>query len=396
MLLKIMTCALLCYSFSALGEVINCEPSTAWGHAEWNDVHHVFELTVPNVNITIGENIPDWSVLYTASANIGYVDVKCNGSGIGMYYTLINQGDFVSRQGTDYIYSTNVPGVGVSVSSNQLGNTGLQPYPSVLYYSAVTSSYGFWATIKFWKIPGKIPMNNGALSVTGSDAAIVLMKSNATFTSSESDRITNDGRGYVTGSRILTATLLFQPGTCNVEGDDINVNIGNYDGSSNHSNWVDSSFKLICPNALGYSGGVNSGTNSTYPYNIDPNASVTKNNKQNGRVQITIEPYTEIIDANKGIIALDGTGAQGYGIQLAWGDYSSQNAADPANPVILNTPIDANKLNSAFLASDTPIGGNAFTGGDNTIKMAARYIRTTGETQPGPANAVVQVIANYQ
>ncbi|WP_449507636.1 hypothetical protein [Enterobacter ludwigii] len=63
---------------------------------------------------------------------------------------------------------------------------------------------------------------------------------------------------------------------------------------------------------------------------------------------------------------------------------------------MLNSYVDANSLNSGFGAGDTPIGGNAFSGTDNTIKMAARYIRTTGETAPGPANAVVQVIANYE
>jgi type 1 fimbria pilin len=63
---------------------------------------------------------------------------------------------------------------------------------------------------------------------------------------------------------------------------------------------------------------------------------------------------------------------------------------------VLNSYVDANSLNSGFSAGDTPIGGNGFNGTDNTIKMAARYVRTTGETAPGPANAVVQVIANYE
>jgi hypothetical protein len=162
--------------------------------------------------------------------------------------------------------------------------------------------------------------------------------------------------------------------------------------------WKDASFKLTCADGYGYGGAYN--TNQTnpyaYPYSISPAGSYSANNIKNGRVQINIVPYTGVVDANKGIIALDGTGAQGYGIQLAWGDYSSQTSGEPAKPVMLNTPIDANKLNAGFRAGDTPLGGNGFSGTDNTIKMAARYVRTTGATASGEANAVVQVIANYQ
>ncbi|MDD9244455.1 hypothetical protein PVM12_10400 [Enterobacter soli] len=210
-------------------------------------------------------------------------------------------------------------------------------------------------------------------------------------------------RTFLSSSRILTLTMLFLPGTCNIEGDNVKVNMGDYDGGGGHSAWKDASFKLTCPNGMGYGGG--SAGNFTgnpeqdgyqYPYSLPTDSTITANNMKNGRVQVSIVPYTEVIDANKGIIALDGTGAQGYGIQLAWGDYSSQNEVEPANPVVLNSYVDANSLNSGFSAGDTPIGGNGFNGTDNTIKMAARYIRTTGATAPGPANAVVQVIANYE
>ena len=239
-------------------------------------------------------------------------------------------------------------------------------------------------------------MNVGPLTITGPDAAVVYMYSGHTFTSSDPERITSDGLAYISSSRILTLTMMFQPGTCNVEGDNVKVNMGEYDGAHGHSDWKDASFKLVCPNGMGYNGYATSNDGYDFPYDLGPNPGITANNKHNGRVTIGIVPYTEVIDANEGIIALDGTGAQGYGIQLAWGDYSSQNLVEPASPVVLNSYFDANSLNSGFGAGDTPIGGNAFSGTDNTIKMAARYIRTTGETAPGPANAVVQVIANYQ
>ncbi|HGG8843365.1 TPA: fimbrial protein [Enterobacter soli] len=317
-----------------------------------------------------------------------------------MNFTILNSPTVAGRQGNDTIYKTNTPGIGVSIFQT-VNNLGAIPaYPSVQYYANGTNhGIGSWVTIKFWKIPGeKIPVTNGAISVVGPEVAILFMPhSGDNITSDDPGRIIGGGDGYIDGSRIIQATLIFQSGTCNIEGDNIRVDMGSYSANNKGTApWKDASFRLKCPDAYGYGGAADNETSYKYPYEIGPNSSITANSKKNGRVAISIVPYTEVIDANKGIIALDGTGAQGYGIQLAWGDYSSQNEVEPANPVVLNSYVDANSLNSGFSAGDTPIGGNGFNGTDNTIKMAARYVRTTGETAPGPANAVVQVIANYE
>ncbi|WP_187394458.1 fimbrial protein [Citrobacter freundii complex sp. CFNIH2] len=384
---------------SVFATVINCEPSTASGgnnYDQWSEIHIPFELQSSNLTITLGNNIPDWQVLYSVHADIGMSTATCSSGHNNMYYTLLTQAQPVGTISGSAIYSTNVSGIGMSISASQVNNAAIKSYPSTVYYAPTTLGYGFWADVKLWKIPGEIPMNSGPITVTGLEAAVIYMYSGTTYTSSHADRIASDKAAYLSSSRILTVTMMFQPGTCNIEGDNVNVNMGEYDGVGSHSNWKDASFKLICPDGMGYNGAANSGNGYSYPYNLDPKASITKNNKKNGRVQISIVPYITPIDPNRGIIALDGTGAQGYGIQLAWGDYSTQNSEEPLNPVILNSYIDANKLNAGFGAGDTDIGGNGFNGTDNTIKMAARYIRTTGDTQPGPANAVVQVISNYQ
>ncbi|EMK1730713.1 hypothetical protein V8N76_004003 [Salmonella enterica] len=399
-ILKIVLFIFCCSVFSVSAGVINCEPSSpsdSYNSDEWSEVHVPFELKPSGVNITLGANIPDWTVLYTVSANIGMSASYCNVTTF-MYYTILTQTPPIRKQGNDYIYSTNIPGIGMSVSSNLNGNASLQPYPVVIYYYTTTFNYGFWATIKFWKIAGQnIPMQNGPLTVTGPEAAVVYKNAGYSFTSSQPGRVTNDGLAYISSSRVLTGTLIFQTGTCNIVGNDIRVDMGTYDGAGGHSEWKNASFQLLCPNGFGYQGVTTSGDAYGSPFAVsDAGRTITANAQKNGRVRISIVPYTEIVDANKGIIALDGTGAQGYGIQLAWGDYSSQSSADPENPVLLGSYVDANTLNSGFRAGDTPIGGNAFTGTDNTIKMAARYIRTTGATAPGPANAVVQVIADYQ
>lgn len=389
------------YVCSVYAATVNCTPkSSSEGHNydKWSDIHVPFELKPSTLTMTLGGNIPDWTVLYTASnTDVGMSATTCSGGYYGMYYTILDNASLVGTIGKDYIYSTDTPGVGISISSDANGGASLQAYPSSIYHGSGTLGQGFWATVKYWKIPGVLPMNNGPITVTGPDVAVIYMYSGNVFESDDTARIIDNGNAYISSSRILTLTMLFLPGTCNIEGDNVHVELGDYDGADGHSEWKDASFKLVCPNGMGYNGASNSGNGYDYPYSIASGSKITNNNKVNGKVEISIIPLNSVeIDASRGIIALDGTGAQGYGIQLAWGDYSTQNATEPANPVILNSYVDANSLNSAFRSGDTPIGQNAFTGGDNTIKMAARYIRTSGDTAPGPANAVVQVIANYQ
>ncbi|WP_161959035.1 MULTISPECIES: fimbrial protein [Citrobacter] len=396
-------------SFAAHAKTITCSPSTETGgnnYGQWSEYHIPFELSPSNVHVTTGSGLGDWAIIYTITRiNIGVSSGGCSpksgGQGdMSMNFSIINSPSIAGKQGNDIIYKTNTPGIGVSILQT-VNNLGSMPtYPSVLYYAnGENHGIGSWVTIKFWKIPGEnIPVTNGVISVIGPEVAMLFMPhSGDNITSNDLGRVIGGNAAYIDGSRIIQATLMFQSGTCNIEGDNIRVDMGNYNADDkNSAPWKDARFKLVCPDGYGYGGTAHNDTGYKYPYGIGPNSGVSANSNKNGRVTISIVPYTEVIDANRGIIALDGTGAQGYGIQLAWGDYSSQNAVEPANPVILNSYVDANSLNSGFGAGDTPIGSNAFTGTDNTIKMAARYIRTTGDTAPGPANAVVQVIANYQ
>lgn len=398
--IKLIVFIICFHAFSVFAATINCEPPTASGghnYDKWSDIHAPFELKASGAASTLGSNIKDWAILYMVQANIGMSTTNCS-STTDIYFTLLTQAQPVGIKDGVNIYSTDVPGIGVSIAANELGRVGVASYPEAVYFHQNSVGYGFWATITYYKIPGQIPMNSGPLTITGPEAAVVYMKSGSTFTSSQADRITNDNKAYISSSRILTVSMLFQPGTCNIEGDNVKVNMGNYNEQGDgHSDWKDASFKLVCPDGLGYGiSATEPGDGYDYPFDVGPVPDISSNVRMNGQVTISIVPYTDIIDANKGIIALDGSGAKGYGIQLAWGDYSRQNSVEPVNPVLLNSNVSANSLNSGFSAGPTLIGGNAFNGTDNTIKMAARYIRTIDEIEPGPANAVVQVIANYQ
>ena len=395
--------------FSVFAGTIDCEPtsSTQWGYNEWSTLHSSYELKPSASNITLGSNIADWSPLYTLNNVMLGLQAPACSTWSGLYAEYVYTSPYTNLLNTvsgNKIYPTNVPGIGMSIGlSYGVGSTSKStgPYPDMYYYGPPWVDTWLVANIIYWKVPGKIPLSQGPISIDGPEIGVVYYSATDTLTSKSADRIIpfnqGNGKGYVVGTRILHATLMFQPGTCNVEGDNVNVEMGNYDGTGGHSVWKDASFKLDCPDGYGYGGTYTSSDWDLYDINDANGGSITsQNNKSNGRVEISIVPYTETLDANRGIIGLDGTGAQGYGIQLAWGDYSTQNLAEPTNPVILNSYVDAHSLNAAFSADDTPIGGNGLVGLDNTIKMAARYIRTTGKTQPGPANAVVQVIASYQ
>ncbi|MFI7783878.1 hypothetical protein EN46_09080 [Citrobacter amalonaticus] len=309
-------------------------------------MHQPFNLTSPGATITLGANIPDWHTIYSVNAIIGIDTGNCN-SVVSTYYAFLNNAQPVGSINGYDIYSTNISGIGISVSApDVVGKNAVNAYPKALFYTRDILGLQFEADIKYWKIPGTIPAYNGPVTITGPDTAVLYMSSGSTFTSSNPDRIVSDDKAYISGSRILTITMTFQSGTCNIQGDNVKVDMGD---STAPFPWKDASFNLICPNAMGYDGMTNSKSTYTYPYNIDPKSELSPNSP-NGKVQISIAPYTQVVDANRGIIALDGTGAQGYGIQLAWGDYTTQNSQEPLNPVVLNSYVAANTLNPNFSA----------------------------------------------
>jgi type 1 fimbria pilin len=391
----------LCLQVSvAYAKDISCTQS----NDQWASINTTLELSPPGATITLGSEIPDYTVIYTQdNVTLGQDLAICDKS-VYLYETILEQGLLpVSIISGDRIYPTDIPGIGISIFSTDI-TTSLPVFPNLAMSGWISAHTGEYITglIKFWKIPGDIPMQSGALSVNGPVVGQVLSNPPYTFVNSDgsTDRIYSDGQYYIASSRKLHATLIFKPGTCEIQGGDVVVKMGDHPGvSGKNSSWKDASFRLICSDAHGY-GGVTAMNNAGQsPFGPGPATSVTSpNSQQNGRVKLAILPYTAIVDAKRGIIALDGTGATGYGIQLAWGDSLSQAEGEPDKPVHFGASqsIYVSELNSQFRSTSTPIDGNAFTGNDNTIHMAARYVRTDGEVSPGPACASVEVIANYE
>lgn len=385
---------------AAYSKTISCTQSDD----PWASINATIELSPPGVSITVGSDIDDYTVIYTQdNVALGQSLTTCDTS-VFLYEAILDQGlSAVNTISGDHIYPTDAPGIGISIYSLNAG-VSLPVFPNTAingWLGTHTGDY-FMARIKFWKIPGNIVMQSGALSVNGPMVGQLLNNSPYTFVNPDgsTDRVYTNGQYYLASSRKLHATLIFTPGTCEIQGGDVVVNMGEHPGvRDENSSWKDASFKLICSDAHGYGGMTAMNNSGESPFGSGPSTSVISlNSEQNGRVKLSIVPYTAIADAGRGIITLDGTGATGYGIQLAWGDYLSQNESEPAKPVHFGSSnaTYVSELNAQFRATPTPIDNNAFIGGDNTIFMAARYVRTDGSVTPGPANASVEVIAVYE
>jgi type 1 fimbria pilin len=394
-LLVLCTC-----SSSAYSQTVACVQS----NDPWASIDTIMELSPPGVTVTVGSTIPDYTVIYTQDHVTLGQDLTACEKNVYLYETLLSQGITpVKTISGDRIYPTDVPGIGISVYSSDVG-ASLPVFPNLAMSGWLSAHTGEYITgkIKFWKIPGNIPLQSGALSVNGPLVGQILSNPPYIFenTDGSTERIYSNGQYFIASSRKLHATLIFQPGTCEIQGGDVVIQMGDHPGVRNtNSAWKEASFKLICPDAHGYGGLTSMNNAGQSPFGAGPATAVISNNyQQNGRIKLAIVPYTAIVDAGRGIIALDGTGATGYGIQLAWGDFRSQNEVEPAKPVHfgVTNSIYVSELNAQFRSGPTPIDGNAFTGGDNTIQLAARYIRTDGAVSPGPACASVEVLANYE
>lgn len=291
------------------------------------------------------------------------------------------------------IYKTNVKGIGISFndadSGSQSNGKSIPLWPKVLpkrAYSGSAVKIGLWVGIRLWKYSSSANTLSPGMLVVYGPAVIqgVGPVVGDTLHSCSSERASAEGTDICyTDRRIPRYSTSLYSSTCEFVNASKTVQMGTHNMHSSTAQgagtpWVDASFQLRCSNAWGY------GADTTDLNNL------TKNNT----VKVTVHPLDGFSNANQGIIKLDGSGAQGVGVQLAWGDYSTQGTT-PGNPVKLDTPTDANTLSSNFAAGPYAIGGNAVSG-DGSIKMAARFIRTSGTFSPGQANAKVEILANYQ
>lgn len=344
-------------------------------------------------------------VLFTTKTSIpgskGTMNQLCNSSSSGFQsgYSVTNiPAGIIYNYGAYKIYPTTIKGIGVSFNeANQSSRPAYPSWPEVVWLYPNHSQVDTWVDIRVWKTP-EFTTQSGDISFTGPTFMQVLSPLSAGDTIKSCPNNTSEGklddRTCVWFSRVLKGSANFQSGTCELVSSSRTVHLGSYAADVGKSPWKDASFKLQCPTAYGYNSAV---SNSVNQYDVN-DGSQTGNQTQNNTVKIQIIPYSQVVNATQGIFALEAGGAEGYGIQLAWGMPGEQTTADtPAKPVVFGVGTLASSLNSNFKNGPYAYGGNALaTGADGTIKMSARYIRTTGNTKPGPANARVEIIAAYE
>ncbi len=357
--------------------------------------------TLYPANTTIGTGIPNCTMLTglihakLAPAN----NVLPNANVSTVYYLATNQSAVevcVGQQPGYKIYKTNIDGIGISYndsdSASQNNGKPIPPWsPSTSnLLQKLTQAYiatGFnidpWVSVRLWRYSSATDtLPYGQVMVTGPEVyQTVGPVAGDTFGTCNTKWA---GDQCIVNEIIPRITTAIYSGTCEFVNAAKTVQMGKRNIPTNApegygTQWVDASFQLNCPKAFG---------SYQDPANI---ATAT----QNKAVTIKVVPRTTVINTDKGIFALDGSGAQGVGIQLAWGDYASQNSGNPTKPVKLNTATDASTISSNILAGPFAVGSVTVAGG-GTVNMAARYVRTTGTVQPGPANAIVEIFANYE
>lgn len=379
------------------------------GELDAATVRYTVTGTVNNIatlyptDTTIGTGIPNCTMLTgqmktkLAPANnvLPNADVKT------VYYLATSKNAVevcVGQQPGYKIYKTNIDGIGISYndadSASQTNGKAIPPWSSNTsnLLQKFTQAYlpgGInidpWVSVRLWRYSSATDtLPYGQVAVTGPEVYQTIGPVAGDTFGSCNTRWTA-GQCFV-NEIIPRITTAIYSGTCEFVNAAKTVQMGKRNIPTNApegygTQWVDASFQLKCPPAYG---------SYQNPANI---ATVT----QNKAVTIKVVPRTTVINTDKGIFALDGTGAQGVGIQLAWGDYASQNSGNPTKPVNLNTATDASTISSNAQAGPYAVGSFPASGdGTVHVNMAARYVRTTGTVQPGPANAIIEIFANYE
>ncbi|MFP2505811.1 hypothetical protein [Buttiauxella gaviniae] len=360
------------------------------------------DYAVPPVNVTAPNYGEGSKLLYSVNNTTINVYSNCQQGAFwfNTAHTLtdIPPGEIYTIDGYT-VYPTNIKGLGVSINESTSGSN--KPVPVWPAYVDTVLRYNNMATnlrinIKLWKTADFVPPI-GVTQITSVTAIAFIRPQDPAnqigICPPGGIKMPNNDAWCQSVSRRITFTALFQLGTCELLNPNQTVQMGsyNYDSKINAAPpWIDAGFQIKCPQAWGYGGSSNNPTNF-----YDANNGSKVNNSGNQPVKIKITPINPIVNPMQGIFQLNSGGAEGFDLQLAWGDPASQGNI-PAKPVQLGSWVNANTANSNYSNTAYAIGANAVpTGADGKIKMSARYIRNSQDVKVGVANASVEVLATY-
>lgn len=367
---------------------------TIFSHGSWGVV-----VCKPTRNAPPSYNIPLNPPAISAGADIPIGTIIFQGSWIGSQTPLIectydgtpnaystafsisqaplplsslNTGPFAGA-----VYQTNIPGVGVAVSRGSAGPGAKLGVPvrradELVMTAGGTIDYQFATRyVTLIKIGALTP---GSYSISGAGFPSV----RDDMVNSLTDRAIQ-GLPIELSQAIFLGNMTVSTQTCTTP--DVNVDMGSYDIRENFSGvnsttpWVDASISLTnCPTFHGFY----NQSNTTLMMDFNTGAGIVSTSINNS-IGMRLTPNTEVIDAAKGIMAIDSSApgaASGVGIQIGWGN-SGQTP----------TPFNFSAEQSVTLPKD----------GSPTIRvpLAARYIQTATPPTPGKANGKVTFTINY-
>lgn len=338
-----------------------------------------------------------WDVMHLGSSNTE-CEASENGATLGwMEYAYSISGKAPINHGGHYIFPTEIDGIGISfrdadTNSGAIGSYTAGALKRATWTLSTTKTKWnalFKVSVTLWKIPGKFNPSqfngNGMLEFNDIKIAQALQITSAgdTWSSSQPDR----GQSLLSNSwttnevRLKGGTNLY-PGTCNFANQQVNMGKHHVNEIPVSGPWKDISFTVSCTPAWGFRG-------EATMSDTTENEIISKTaHSANRGIILIVYDRTGIEDANRGIIKLKSGGAQGYGIQLAWGTAASQ--------AVSGDPTGTSKLefNKAKAISTTNYG---FVGRTPTqlVNMAARYIRTAGDAAGGRADGAIEIVASY-
>lgn len=345
--------------------------------------------------ISAGVDVPVGTVLYQAQVipKDMYAVIKWQQSDVGktlFYATAANISNTPHPLAnlpvgiyTDGVYQTGIPGIGVAI----VGSGGI-PFTEAPRFAenqnllkselaGGISGVGA-ASTKYVVLIRTGPITPGNYPISGADFP-TLRQGLEGSQSSHANAVTTVGLPIYHWYISFRGNITVSAQTCITP--DVPVALGSYDISKHFTRkdsttpWVDASITLTnCPTFSGFYNSTNAPL--LMDYNTGEGISTTSLNNSIG---VRLTPTSNVIDAAKGVMAIDSTlpnAASGVGIQLGWGS-SSQTPMlfDFNTEKIVTLPKDGSPL--------------------IRIPLAARYIQTADFPTPGKANGKVTFNINY-
>lgn len=338
-----------------------------------------------NAVISVGDEIPVGKVLYSATL-MGRDGIQCMPLDVSGTTLLIpSRWEFISTPTSvvpgitephgrgDSVYETNVPGIGVSL-------TTAHPPGDAGSYTTRPLNQNTWnleasTLVYFLRLIKTGPVSPGAVN------AINFPQAQRSFYSPTATADVNISGFPIRHSSIkFNGTIQIVKSTCRTEVTDKVVDLGSYEVKDFKMDrgflvtpWKDASLRLTGCQLSGYYGAL-SGPNVANDSGDVPQDTPTYKNT----VGLTVRPMTSLIDARTIALTPTSDSATGVGIQIAM-----ENSTVPLGYSL----IDLNGRETIFRPS--------LNAQSLDIPLIARYVATSDVITPGKANGAIVYTLNY-